>query len=69
MGVRARLSPSSSSGEAGSLNSNSGYDARVDSGMLEQFRQLGDVRRDAPRLVAGEHLRRRQRSALQLFLL
>jgi hypothetical protein len=29
-------------------------DARVDSGMLEQFRQLGDVRRDAPGLLAGE---------------
>jgi hypothetical protein len=35
------------------MKNNSGYDARVDSGMLEQFRQLGDVRRDAPRLLAS----------------
>jgi hypothetical protein len=36
------------------MKSNSGYDARADSGMLEQYRQLGDVRRDAPGLLAGE---------------
>ena len=40
MGVRARLSLGSSSGEAGSMKSNSGYDAKVESGTLGQFGSL-----------------------------